>query len=361
MKIDKENYGRLIVDYYDGQLSPKEEQLLMHFLDQHPMLKKEFVNFEVVPVLPKESLGFSGKQALKKSEIVVFGDITEDNYTEFFVLSLDGELTVEVQQSLEIFLQRNPHLQGEYRKFELTKVAPDESIVFVRKQLLHKHRTVPLMRYAGLAVAAVLLLFFSIRFFLSTPRQKMESKQLAVESVPLKTMEVTITDISPRLIRKKVSGRINKPKAVTKNIPVTILKPVEMLASANIYMPLKIEKDYASLLFPKSRAQEETLASSSPVVVDKPKRNNFLRHTIGKPFLQLAAVLALQRKKRKADGVHDKGFVKILQRGVDVVNALTDNDMVMVKTYDVNGNLIDYQLLSDNFSINRPVREEPNR
>ena len=358
MKINKENYGRFIVDYYDGQLSPKEEQMLMRFLDQHPVLKKEFVNFEEVPSLPKEPLAFSEKQALKRPEIVAFGDITVDNYTGYFVLSQDDELGVEGQQSLEAFLRHNPHLQEEYRQFGLTKVAPDKSIVFVRKQILHKRRVVPLMRYAGMAVAAILLLFLGIRFFLSTPGQKTESKRFAVESIPLRTTKIAVAEISSRLMRRKISGTINKPKAVRKNVPVTKITPVEMLASAGIYNPLRQENDNAPLLFPNIREQQEIMDLSLPVVVERPKRNNFLRHTIGRPFLQLATIFALQRKKRKVDGVHDKGFVKVLQRGVDAVNALTDNDVVMVKTYDANGNLIDYQLLSDNFSINRPVKEK---
>ncbi len=361
MKINKENYGRFIVDYYDGQLSTEEEQMLLLFLDQYPVLKKEFINFEEVPVLPKEPLKYSGKQALKRPKIVAFGGVTEDNFAEYFVLSQDDELAVDEQQAVETFLQHNLHLQEEYRQFGLAKVAPDESIVFDRKEHLHKRRAIPVMRYAGMAVAAVLLLFLGIRFFLSTPEQKTESKQLAVESIPLKTTKIAVREIPPRLISKKVPGTINNPKAVKKNIPVTILKPVEMLASADIYMPLKRKKDYAPLLFPNTREQEEIMALSLPVVVEKPKRNNFLRHTIGRPFSQLAAVFALQKRKRRATGVHDKGFVKVLQSGVEAMNALTDNDMVMVKTYDANGNLIDYQLLSDNFSINRPVKEEPNK
>ncbi len=361
MKINKGNYGRFIVDFYDGQLSPEEERMLLLFLDQNPALKNEFVNFEEVPVLRKELLRFSGKQALKRPKIVASGTITEDNYTEYFVLLQDDELAVEEKRSVQIFLQRNPHLQEEYRQFGLVKVAPDESIVFKDKNQLRKDSPVPLLRYAGMAVAAVLLLFFGIRFFLSTPGQKTESRQLAVESIPLKTTKIAVREIPPGLIRKEVASTINKPKAVKKNIAVTILKPVEMLASADIYMPLKIEKDYAPLLFPNTREHEEIMALSLPVVVEKPKRNNFLRHTIGKPFAQLAVVFALQKRKRRATGVHDKGFVKVLQSAMEAMNTLTDNDMVMVKTYDANGNMIDYQLLSDNFSINRPVKEKPNR
>lgn len=361
MRINKENYGRFIVDYYDEQLSTEEEHVLLLFLDQNPVLKKEFESFKTSPVLPEDALEFCGKQVLKKYEIIAFGDITEDNYTGYFVLSQDDELIDERLELFETFLQQNPHLKEEYRQFGFTKVTPEESVIFEDKEKLRKRPTVFLLRYAGMAVAALLLLVFGIRFFLSAPGQKTESRQLAVESIPLKTTAMAVKKIFPQLIPESKPIAIIRTNAVRKSVSVITLNPVGILASADIYMPLKTEKDYAPLLFPNTREQEEIMALSLPVVVEKPKRNNFLRHTIGKPFAQLAAVFALQKRKRRATGVHDKGFVKVLQKAVDAMNALTDNDMVMVKTYDANGNLIDYQLLSDNISINRPVREKRSR
>ena len=364
MDINKENYGRFIVDYYDGQLSSEEEQQLILFLEQNPEVKKEFKSFEGLPVVQDKPLKFPEKELLKKPEVKTVGEITEDNFAEYFVLSQDGELTTEEQKSVETFLRQNPLLQEEYRQFGLAKVAAAESVVFENKELLKQHRMIPLLRYAGLTIAAVLLLFFGIRFFLSSPGQKTESRQLAVESIPLKTTKLPVTEGYPQLISKKFSllkegGK--KIKAVRKIIRETPPKPIQMLASADIYQPLKPKKDYIPLLFPEGNVEMENMVLSSPVIVEEPVRDNFLRHSIGKPFSQLATFFALQKKKRKHSGMHDKGFVKVLERSVDAMNALTDNDIVMVKTYDGNGNLIDYQLLSDNFSINRQVKVSPNR
>ena len=208
----------------------------------------------------------------------------------------------------------------------------------------------------------MLLLLLGIRFFLVAPKQKTVRNQLAVENIPSKSMKIGLTKVSPLFIResKIVVGRQTLP-VLKSSYSLTKRQPVETLASADIYEPLKLGKDYAPLRFPETRKREEIMALSLPVVVQKPERNGFLRHTIGRPFSQLATVFALQKKKRKAYGTRDKGFVKVLQGGVDAMNALTDNDVVMVKTYDADGNLIDYRLLSDNFSINRPVREKGSR
>ncbi len=362
MKINKENYGRFIIDYYDGQLSSDEERKLLLFLDRHPALKEAFESFEEVPVLPDEPLEFPEKQSLQKTEIVAVDAVNEDNYNEYFVLLMDEELTREEQYSVKVFLQQNPQLQGQFRLLGMTKVVPDEAVVFENKEQLRKHRPVFLLRYAGWAVAAVLLLLLGIRFFLVAPKQKTVRNQLAVENIPSKSMKIGLTKVSPRFIResKIVAGSQTLP-VLKSSYSLTKRQPVETLASADIYEPLKLGKDYAPLRFPETRKREEIMALSLPVVVQKPERNGFLRHTIGRPFSQLATVFALQKKKRKAYGTHDKGFVKLLQGGVDAMNALTDNDVVMVKTYDADGNLIDYRLLSDNFSINRPVREKGSR
>jgi hypothetical protein len=364
MKINRENYGRFVIDFYDGQLSSHEEQLLVLFLEQNPELKKEFENFEDLPVVQDKPLEFPEKQLLKKPEIKTVGEITEDNFAEYFVLSQDGELTTEKQKSVETFLQQNPQLKGEFRQLKLTKIMPGETIVFENKELLKQHRVVPLLRYAGLTIAAVLLLFFGIRFFLSSPGQEIRSRQLSVESIPLKTTKLPVTEGYPQLISKKfplLKRGGKRIKTVRKVIRETPPEPIQMLASAEIYQPLKMKKDYIPLLFPEGNVEMENMALSSPVIVEQPVKDNFLRHSIGKPFSELTAFFALQKKKRKHSGTHDKGFVKVLERGVDAMNALTDNDIVMVKTYDGNGNLIDYQLLSDNFSINRQIKTSPNR
>jgi hypothetical protein len=260
-------------------------------------------------------------------------------------------------------------LYKEYHRFGLAQIVPDKNVVFAGKENLKKRSAVFLLRYAALVAAAVLLIFFGLRFLFPGPTKHTTGKvSVAVNSLPVKTVHVTLAEVSPKHIRKKShSTKVEKKthsvrkRRSTTVIPERQFKPVKMLASADIYMPLKPARDYAPLLFPDGIAREEILSLSSPVVVEQPVQNSFLRHTIGKPFSQLAVVFALQKKKRKNAGVHEKGFVKVLERGVDAMNALTDSDVVMVKTYDSDGNLIDYRLLSDNFSISQSVREARNR
>ncbi len=368
ININSENYERFIVDYYDGQLSPAEGQMLLRFLEKYPELKEAFDRFADAPVLEKEETVFPEKAALIQREIKPVGAIKEENYAEYFVLAQDGELPEKAQRQLQLFLTENPFLKEAYDRLALARLSPDEAIVFENKAQLKKRVVAFWLPYATGIAAAVLLLFFGLRFLFPGAGNPLATKPaLAVHSLMEKTVRMALAgDTAYKVKMKTMPGQPKNPRPVLQNekqkptkvllMPMQRSKPVKLLASATIYPEINRQEDYFPLLFPKTFVQQEYLALSSPVVVEKPVHSSFLRNTIGKPFSQLAAVFAVQKKKRKAAGTRDKGFVKVLQGGVEAINALTDNDVVMVKTYDANGHLIDYQLLSDNFRINRPVK-----
>jgi hypothetical protein len=378
MKINSENYGRYIVDFYDGKLSPEEKAMLLHFLALHPEYKEEFELFADAPGLEKEPVVFPAKNDLKHPEIMEAGPINEENYTQYFVFSNDGELSPEEKAELSLFLEQNPGLQEEYRQWGTVRLMPDKQVVFENKNRLKKHAGVFYLRYGVWAAAALLLLFFAIRWLLPATPVKRNIPNTVISSVVVKNIRY------PQPDKKQPVAPIEKPGKSGKNnlksrrnpvrdkkakqekkihkatpqrkMPIQRFVPVKMLATAGIYIRISRRDDYFPLRFPHTAVQSENLALSAPVVVEKPVHSGFLRHTVGKPFSELAAVFALQKKKRKLSGKHDKGFVKALESGVDAFNLLTDQDVVMVKTYDAHGNLIDYQLLSDNFTINRPVK-----
>jgi len=60
MKLNRENYGIFIIDYFDGNLSKTESEQLLLFLDANPDLKKEFRDLEKVS-LSKPEVAFPDK------------------------------------------------------------------------------------------------------------------------------------------------------------------------------------------------------------------------------------------------------------------------------------------------------------
>ena len=365
MIINKENYGQYIVDYYDGKLSSEEEVLLLSFLEQHPALRNEWDAFAAAPLLEKENIPFPEKEKLKHPAIVAVGPIHELNYTKYFVWAHDEELSPEERNDVKAFLAANPQLKKEFLITEKIKVTPDEAVSYPGKEQLKKRSALSMWPYMVSAVAALLLLFLGVRLLiLQAPARKTYPVFAAktIACLPSKTLKFISVQKKAEIKKKKENRlkRTKQKKPTQKNrfsLPTRHDKPVNMLAAANIYPVFEQEKDYAPLRFPVEKMHVETITFSKPVVVENVRKNSLFR-SIGKPFSELAAVIALQKRKRKMTNSHEKGFVKVLEKGMKAVNAFTDNDMVMVKTYDANGNLIDYRLLSDNFSINRPVKSE---
>ena len=65
--------------------------------------------------------------------------ITRNNYEEFFLLYVDGELSTAESQAVEEFVAQNPDLKEELETLLQCKITPDEAPVFAGKDQLLKH------------------------------------------------------------------------------------------------------------------------------------------------------------------------------------------------------------------------------
>ena len=72
--------------------------------------------------------------------------ITWDNYEEYIMMQVDGELSPAEEQELNSFLEQHPALKAEQAAYALTRVSADESVVYTNKELLVKQ--VPAKRIA---------------------------------------------------------------------------------------------------------------------------------------------------------------------------------------------------------------------
>jgi hypothetical protein len=60
------------------------------------------------------------------------------NYEEYFLLYIDNELTVDQKRQVVLFVQENPDLAEELRMLEHSKLIPDQTIHFDKKEILMK-------------------------------------------------------------------------------------------------------------------------------------------------------------------------------------------------------------------------------
>ena len=78
--INKENYEAYFLDYIEDNLSPKEIDMLIVFLEKNPTLKNELEFYDEISLSPSSSSTFDNN-SLKKIDIEN-DSITNSNFEE---------------------------------------------------------------------------------------------------------------------------------------------------------------------------------------------------------------------------------------------------------------------------------------
>ncbi|HJV20811.1 MAG TPA: hypothetical protein VJ552_13085 [Sediminibacterium sp.] len=163
MEINRHNYETYFLLWVDGELSVAQQEAVALFVAENPDLAEELALLQDAKLPADEQLFFPDKAGLLKQESA---GISLNNYTEFFMLYVDGELSSAAQQQTELFVLQHPQLQPEFLLFQQARL-PQEHIAFPDKSVLYRkeqqERPVVFMMWRRVAVAAVLMgLAFSV-------------------------------------------------------------------------------------------------------------------------------------------------------------------------------------------------------
>ncbi len=166
MKITQQNYERYLIDFMDGNLDPSLKEELRVFLDEHPDIKAEFEDLEIIDTNIDEDICFDLKANLKKSPIASSKNINENNHEDYFIASAEKDLSDAEEAELEQFINLNPKLAESFQLYKKTKVQADLSINYPNKKSLKKY---PFYQrkawYYATSAAASVLILLSILFF----------------------------------------------------------------------------------------------------------------------------------------------------------------------------------------------------
>ena len=92
--------------------------------------------------------------------------INRNNYEDFLIQKLEGLLSTEQNAELDLFLHNNADIRSEWEAFELTRLIPDDSLVYEHKDFLKKKQSagvIPMYRtmlFVTSIAASLLLVFF---------------------------------------------------------------------------------------------------------------------------------------------------------------------------------------------------------
>jgi hypothetical protein len=170
--INEKNYDDFFIAYYEGDLDQEGKNNVLLFLEKNPSLKNSFELFSKVKTAPDKAIVFSAKESLKKKITVAVGSITEENYAEYFVAAMEGELTLQQHTELKEFLYKNPHLVKDYQLFGQTRLTVDTAIVFNRKEQLKKpvvsqNKSKVRILYYAVSAAASIIVLLAIYFMMN--------------------------------------------------------------------------------------------------------------------------------------------------------------------------------------------------
>ncbi len=169
--INESNYQEYFIAYLENDLDVRSSENVELFLEKNIFLKKEYELFRKTFMKPDVKTVFDDKNVLKKSVVRPVSEINENNYQEYFIARLEGDLNLQESRELDLFLQNNLSLQKEFDLFRKTLLVPDKSIVYEEKQALKKY-VIPVYSkryiYTAVSVAASILIFVGI-YFLNKP------------------------------------------------------------------------------------------------------------------------------------------------------------------------------------------------
>lgn len=136
MDINIHNYEAYFLDFYEGRLSKEEMKLVLSFVEQNPLLKNSFLEFENISLLPDSELQFAEKDFLKKDTPEL--TVNKLNINEFLILESEKLITTDQLHALEGFVALHPQLEKDRKLFNAAKVIADQDILYPFKENL-KH------------------------------------------------------------------------------------------------------------------------------------------------------------------------------------------------------------------------------
>lgn len=129
MKIDKNNYEALLIDYLDGTLNAAQEAALWLFLQEHPALREEFEGLADVKLTPPAQT-FEAKNALRQPDAV------PTDRDHLLAQYLEGQLSPEAGAEVFRKIATDPEWAKAWSYMEHTRLKATEERLATKDPLL---------------------------------------------------------------------------------------------------------------------------------------------------------------------------------------------------------------------------------
>lgn len=134
--INADNFAEYAVAALDHALSSTELESFNRFVAQHPEMAAELEAWKQTVLSPDASIVFEHKDALYQTAAA----ITAENFGEYAVAEIDGELSAADSAALQAYMAANPQAAAEMEAWRQTVITADTAVVYDDKAGL-KHKT----------------------------------------------------------------------------------------------------------------------------------------------------------------------------------------------------------------------------
>ena len=222
MKITRNNYEAYFIDYLEGTLDNKMVDDFIEFLQQNPDLKEELSLFENVP-MEQEEITFDKKELLRKEKYDV-----EKEFNEAVIAELEGDISTSEKAEFETYLETHPEKQKDAELFRLTKLQPDQSVIFTKKDKLYHRPFTRTVFMWSMRVAAVIVVLLAVYILIdksqnqfinqnqfSAIKEKEPEKKETIPAITEVPQKVEKRDVQPVLKKETDKPVLKKEKPKT--------------------------------------------------------------------------------------------------------------------------------------------------
>lgn len=366
--INKHNYEAWFLDYFEGNLSPEQSELLFKFLEENPQYKDEFNSFEAISLTP-EALEFDAKSMLKH-------EIPEElkhelSGTDYIAISFTEDiLSQDEKNKVEQYMLKHESLKNTINTYAQIKLKPDFSLVYDDKKELKKPVIIPFNRYrkafkyVATAAAAVLLISLSIwnyKDFTSNTTSSGLAISKKRNHVPSRlnnaSVAININNGS------EVNNSTEKNVAVTKNRTnnVQTLKEIKKLPVEHYSKPIKTETeiDYKPLLAEQINSESQIKNETN---VEEPILKNETVLTAENFQTPQSFIVSKLLKSQNIDLIAENNnqkskFWNVIEKASKIYSNITGRK-VKIKKVDREDNSLAFALISDKFEIYHSSRKK---
>ena len=204
MRITRENYESIFIDYLDGKLPAGMEEELHAFLRENPDLDEELEGINEFSIVNDERPDYDYSHLLKS-------DFDEPGVLQVSCIkALENDMNDAERAEFEQYLTHSPKAANEYKLFKATKLIPDENVTYTQISKLKRRKVVPL--YWISAAAAIVL---AAIFWFSTDTQYHEIPEVQIAKLPISFETKLITEKSTPLTLIETTRTVSRAKEST--------------------------------------------------------------------------------------------------------------------------------------------------